>query len=259
LTAVDAVEVMKNLIISPNRTAKILSCVMGILVVMSVLTTFSTGLNLGGTESQVRKGLIRLFNLDGESNIPEWYSSCLLLSCSALLATIAHVYRGKTYAWHWASLSLAFLYLSLDEAAEIHEMSIKPLRQVFHFTGLLYYGWVVPASVLVLIFGISHLRFLGSLPCSTRLTFILAFIVYVGGAIGVESISGVSASATGEETLSYHLLVTLEETMEMLGLIIFIRGLLQYMADHLGGALVVEVENKKGVRKISNSWGFRAE
>src|SRR5262245_60063408 len=235
---------MNNIIISPNRTAKILSCVMGILVVMSVLTTFSAELNLGGTDSQVRKSMIRLFNLEGESNVPEWYSSCLLLSCGALVGIIASVQRGKRYAWHWGILSLAFIYLSMDEAAQIHEMSIKPLRAMFHFSGFLYFGWVVPAALLLLVFGISYLGFLASLPRSTRFTFILAFMVYVGGAIGVESISASFISTTGGQTVPYRLLVTLEETMEMLGLIIFIRGLLQYIAEYLSGALLIEIDSR---------------
>jgi hypothetical protein len=191
----------------------------------------------------VRDSLFRLFNLDGESNVPEWYSSCLLLTCSGLLAAIGSAYRGKKFARHWTILSLAFLYLPIDEAARIHEMSTKQLRQMFHFTGFLYYGWVIPASVLVLIFGLSYLKFLAALPGSTRLTFILAFIIYVVGALGLESIGGFIASSSGDQSVAYRLCYTVEETMEMLGLIIFIRGLLQYIAEHLGGTLVFEVRH----------------
>src|SRR5262245_25198034 len=141
---------MHSVIISPDRVAKILMSVIGILVVMSILTTFSLDLHLAGTESQVRTSIIRLFSLDGEPKIPEWFSSCLLLSCSVLIGIIAAANRQKQYARHWAILSMAFLYLSMDEAAQLHEMSIKPLRAMFHFSGYLYFGWVVPASILVL-------------------------------------------------------------------------------------------------------------
>jgi hypothetical protein len=235
-------EAMHNVVVSPNRVAKVLLSVMGILVVMSLLTTFSLELKFAGTEFQVCKSMVRLFSLDGESNIPQWFSSCLLLSCSVFVGIVAAVHRQKKYARHWAILSLAFLYFSVDEAAQIHEMSIKPLRAMFHFSGYLYFGWVVPASILVLIFGISYLRFLASLPRLTRIAFVVAGIIYVGGAIGVESISASYISTTGDQTVAYRLLMTLEETFEMLGLIILIRGILQYMAWYFEGNLLIEID-----------------
>ena len=75
--------------------------------------------------------LVALFHCGQEGNVTTWFSSMLLLVSAALLALIAAGKRklGQPYTGHWAGLALIFLYLSLDEAARIHELTIDPLRE----------------------------------------------------------------------------------------------------------------------------------
>ena len=54
----------------------------------------------------------------------------------------------------------------------------------FDFDGVLYFGWVIPASVLVSIFVLSYLKFLAHLPAITRFRFVRAGAIFVGGAMG---------------------------------------------------------------------------
>ena len=60
----------------------------------------------------------------------------------------------------------------------------------------------------------------------------IAGAAYIGGCIGFESIGGYYAELHGKQTFIYNSLVTVEESLEMAGVIIFIWGLMEYIADN---------------------------
>ena len=91
------------------------------------------------------------------------------------------------------------------------------------------------AAVLVLIVGLSYLPFVWNLPARTRSLVVLAGGAFLAGALGVEMLSGAQADAFGEENLTYALIITVEEFLEMLGVVIFIKALLGYIESQLGG------------------------
>lgn len=199
---------------------------------------------------ELKESFVRLFCLCLEANIPTWYASAILLFSSALLAVIAVATQqsGGRYVRHWRALALIFLYLSLDEGVVIHEMAIEPMRLILRATGLLddgwagllsgwggllYYTWVIPGAVGTVIFAIAYVRFLMHLPRRTRWLFTMAGALYVGGAIGVESLSAQSAARYGEAEIGYRILTTVEELLEMLGVVVFVYALLEYMRSHL--------------------------
>lgn len=88
-----------------------------------------------GDESQF--GLVRLFILEGENNLPSWYSSVELLLSSAALGSIAlqMLQEENPWAWHWLTLALGFLCLSADEVAGIHEMTAPLIHRLLETTG----------------------------------------------------------------------------------------------------------------------------
>jgi hypothetical protein len=181
---------------------------------------------------EVRESAVRLAWVDGEANIPAWFSAALLLSCAFLLAAIASAHRQHRggYVGRWLVLSFIFGFLSLDETAQLHELSIAPLRDMFDTTGFLYYAWIIPAGICVALFVLGYLSFLAKLPARTRWLFLLAGALFVGGALGVEAVSGSHASLHGEQNLTYHLIITVEELCEMAGLVVFIYALLDYIS-----------------------------
>ena len=182
--------------------------------------------------SHVKETLVRLTWVDGEANIPAWFSSSLLLVAALLLGIIAAAERDmRSRAIHWLVLGLIFLFLSLDETAQLHELSIVPIRDRIGASGFLYYAWILPAGVCVGVFVLAYLRFLLQLPARTRRLLLLAGAVYVGGALGVESLSGWQASLHGEHSVGYHLVVTLEELCEMMGVVLLIYTLLDYLGS----------------------------
>jgi len=222
---------------SSRRIVGILLIVWIILVVASILANLLENFNTGQyLTNEALESYVRLFSLDKEANIPTWYSSLLLFIASITLTIISLLAskRGEPYFRHWAFLALIFLGLSMDETAIIHEMLVKPMKMAFHTTGFLYYGWVIPGALFSMAIAFAYRKFLFALASSTRIQIIIAGAIYVLGALVFESIGGKVAQTTGESGFAYNALTTLEEASEMLGVIVFIFALLQYLAKNFG-------------------------
>ncbi|HPV83053.1 MAG TPA: hypothetical protein PK866_07990 [Nitrospira sp.] len=176
-------------------------------------------------------GFERQFNMVNEANVPTWFSSMILLLSAALLTLTArceweHGGRDRRY---WAGLAGIFSYLSLDESAQIHE-TFK-LGEGLPHTGIFYYSWIIVGCLGVITIGLLYLGFLARLPREIRWLFVLAGGLYVGGALGVEMLESRYQYLYGTWTdLNYSLLVGIEETMEMTGVIVFIYGIAWYLA-----------------------------
>jgi hypothetical protein len=218
--------------VSPGSCAALLGWMAAGVVVLSLGASFLSFVTFGDPLlDHMRASIVRLTWVDGEANIPSWFSTSLLLTAALLLATIAAAegrLEGERAA-RWAILSLIFLFLSIDETVQLHELSIVPLRDKIGATGFLYYAWVLPAGVCVCVFVLAYLRFLAQLPARTRRLLLSAGAVYVGGALGFESLSGWQAALYGEHNPRYHLIITLEELCEMSGIVLFIYTLLEYL------------------------------
>ena len=220
-----------TVVITPRRWAVALAAAVLAVVAASVGASLLSLVTLADPAlMHARDTLIRLTSLDGEANIPAWFSGALLLVSALLLVCIAGAERhsGGRVA-PWALLALVFLFLSLDEIAQLHELSIRPLREHFHTTGLLYYPWIVPAGVCASTLAIGYSGFLTALPGRTRWFFLTAGSIYVLGAVGLEAISGHEAALYGEQSAPYQVISTLEELLEMTGVVVFIYALLDYI------------------------------
>lgn len=165
------------------------------------------------------------FSLSYEQNLPTWYASAALLLVARALADVlgrlspTRTPRALRLGFH--VLALGFVYLSLDEAAELHEHAAS--LYVGH--GALYFGWVVPASILVAGLGLAFVPFLRALPAEPRRAFLIAGGVYVLGAVGMELPLGAYTEQYGDQNLGYGLLDAVEESLELLGIALFLVAL----------------------------------
>jgi hypothetical protein len=172
-------------------------------------------------------GRVEFFLLDGEANLPTFFSTLMFLEAAVLLAVIAANARAVNdrFWMHWTLLCVLFFLMAVDEAAQVHEKVTEPLRNLLGLSGLLTNAWVLPAFVFVLVAMIFFWRFVFSLERRLSILFIAAAALYLSGVMGVEMISGYFKSAHGFSSLSFILSTTLEETLEMLGAALFIYAL----------------------------------
>lgn len=217
--------------LSPAKIAVALS-----LIVCSLLTAHLTTQALrvyGGYDFQL--GLQRQFNLDLENNIPSWYASSALFLCAFLLGVIgvAKQHEQAPRSRQWLGLAAIFLYLSLDEAASLHEMAMPLgralLNQLGVSSGYLHFAWVIFGMIAVSIVGFSYLGFLRALPTATKRMFVIAGMLYVAGALGIEIFGGKVASQGEMDSMFYAVLVAVEEGLEMFGIVLFNYAVLSYI------------------------------
>jgi len=173
------------------------------------------------------------FLFDDEETIPTYFSAINLLFASILLSLIAN-FKSKvndSFTVHWRILSILFLLLSVDEIAGLHEMTIDPMVRVYHLSGYLRFPWVILGIIFMAGFSLYYLKFLKALPKPFMKGFFYSCLIFLIGSIGLETISAkifISLEQSPKD-LIYNLVTTLEESCEMLGIIMFINVLLSYL------------------------------
>ena len=211
--------------------------------VVLTLAILAVALMLASTLGQVVKyetghdriyGLVQLFHHDSENNVPTFFSTVILLISTILLSIITTLKKKErdSYAFHWGMLAIIFLFLSMDEASSIHELLNNPMRKMVEAKGVFYYAWIIPYIALVFLFTLSYFRFWLHMPKQTQFLFAIAGFAFLGGAIGMEIIGGLYVELHGYNNLTYNLISTVEEGLEITGIILFVYALLNYMSTH---------------------------
>jgi hypothetical protein len=211
--------------------------VLGLTGATLVLASTAGQLIKFGTGHDTAWGLIPLFYVDTEDNIPSYFSAVQLLIAALLLGAIAFVkQRARApYRIRWILLALTFLYLSIDEAEGLHELTIEPMRRLLGSwaSGFLYYAWVVPGAAVAVALGLAYLKLLREFPDRLRRLVVLGAMLFTGGSIGMELVGGWWFDHYGK-TLLYSMIVTVEEGAEMAGITVFIYALLAYLGEIAG-------------------------
>jgi hypothetical protein len=191
-------------------------------------------------------GLAQEVYLGGEATIPNWFSTVLILACAVALLTIARATRGERFHTHWTALGVIFVLMSLDESAALHDLSAPFFYGVFTrladalggpFVALANkpgYAWMVPGIVFCVAVAAAYLPFLAALPRRTAAWFVLSGLVYVGGAVGFEAIGGWYSGIHGPRNPTFVAIMTCEETLEMIGMTMFLYTLVVYLESHVG-------------------------
>ena len=200
---------------------------------------------LGGLAGQVSTwllgygtlfGFVPHFDLDQENNVPTWFSTICLFLCALALSVIALLEwrRRMPLSRYWFALSGIFAILSLDEAASFHEMLTGPVRRLLHTGGVFYFAWVIPGGLFAIGFALLLSDFLRRLPSETRRNFLVAGAVYVSGCLGMEMAGANRISVHQRPDFTYSMMVVVEESLEMFGTILFLRGLLRHLEKYVG-------------------------
>ncbi|GHU07426.1 hypothetical protein FACS189431_1970 [Alphaproteobacteria bacterium] len=152
--------------------------------------------------------LAGLFDMDSEISIATWYSTTILLFVpAAILFYIGWKKRAahEKFAWSWFLVSAMFLFLSIDDAAMIHEklgtinrlVGVQDLLNAINPGVFAWSWWVIYlpiAIILAIILGNWYL----SLPRRTKFLIAGAAFLAVAGQVGMEIVSSYTTLATGE-------------------------------------------------------------
>lgn len=222
---------LARLCLNPATVTRLLALVAVLLVLASVAGQLMA--HVAGHRRVL--GLVHLFNVDAERNIPTAFSSLLLWFAAFVAAGIAVLERQRASRWvkHWAVLALGFVVMGFDEAWSFHEQLIIPLRNLLggDDLGLLFFSWVLVGAALVAVLAVFYFRFILSFSPRVRAGLIVAAALYLGGALIMESVGGWYYEGSGGDNLGYSLITTVEEGLEMAGIIVFIWALLTYLAE----------------------------
>ena len=176
-------------------------------------------------------GMISMFSFDDERNVPTLYSGILILLCAVMLWKVSGVKDElqSGLSFYWKALCAVTIFLFLDEMFSIHEIANHKKFKGFwpEGNGFFHFAWVVPYFFLGTAVLLFFIRFLMKLPYVTRIQFITAGIIYAGGALGMELLGGKYKHSYGLN-LNYFLIITIEELLEMLGMVKFFSAILDY-------------------------------
>ncbi|RAK60117.1 hypothetical protein DJ021_10020 [Phenylobacterium hankyongense] len=160
-----------------------------------------------------------LFDLNGEANIPAWWSSAQLMVAGVIVALVVlRNFRTDRRSWAVAALSAMLILFSMDETASFHERLGQFIdghlggKAGTHLWDSGYWPFFIgiPGAIAAGYIVWSSLAFLSSVKGSIG-RFAVGLAVLLGAAVGIELLnnSDVPALRTASEIL--------EEALEMVG------------------------------------------
>jgi hypothetical protein len=200
-----------DVVVSPRRV------VVGIIVVVGLLNIANAiAIAAGADTEHARYWLMAL-----EWNPSSWFSSALL----AVTAGAAFVVGRDGDGRRWNTVAALLLVMSIDEIATLHErMAALPV-----IPGVGSRGWAGAGLVLVALVAVRLVPWALTLDRALRRALIVGGAVFVAGAVGFEVLSGNRAEAVGEDGL-FWVLATIEEDLEVLGVVLVLRALLSRLS-----------------------------
>lgn len=174
--------------------------------------------------------LVRFFDLNQEANLPSWYSGCLWL-IGAFVSWRAAMFTRADRAFrrehvYWMTLAAGCVLLSLDEVGSIHEAIGDIIGQ---YSGRdeassPVYFWIWAGLAVVGVCAAAYAHFLFILPRAIGIGLIASGAIFLIGAMGFETLGSLVQSGTIRDFpagLGWTYVIALEETTEMIGVILF--------------------------------------
>lgn len=182
---------------------------------------------------------VRLVDMDYEGNLPTLFSTFLFFLAAFLLYMLAQ--RAKSefeqeqlnqsgYAG-WIGLSFVFCFLGFDEGAKVHEYVGDFIERFIDAEGVLYFPWVLPYLAALTVLVLVYLPFYFRLAIIVRWKFFFSAALFITGAVFFDMLGGLEADRNGTTSMLYSGLYTIEEVLEMLGLILFCNTLMELLVE----------------------------
>ncbi len=185
------------------------------------------------------KFLTRMIDLNGEANLPAWYSSVQLFLVAILWSVFVYekFRREEKHSRKLLLVPIVFFMLSLDEIAQIHEFigskgdllfpSVRRLGAPFSKTGIWMYLVLPPFLILVFLSAMNARRYL-DMPRNISIVFATGLFIFIGSATGTEILSNFVIEGGRAASLQ----IALEELGEMLGITIMLWATYDLLISH---------------------------
>ncbi len=165
------------------------------------------------------------FDLNAEANIPTWYSTILLFLvflCSLVIFLFHNKVNDKSDKWSqfWIYFASVFAFLSLDEAARLHEL-------LSECTSVKWVYMYAPFSMLFFLFCVIYFVVVRNDEKYLQFWVIGGLFLYAFGGIFLEYISYSFNLSSVLQLIEF----VLEEGLEMVGTIMILMGCLQELND----------------------------
>ncbi len=168
------------------------------------------------------------FNLDNEGNVPTWFSSTLLYSVSVCSVLIyfsnnrSENPNGKTLEeYFWFLFSSVYCFLSLDEAASVHEI----IDQALHVKWVYVYA---PFAAIFFMICSYYIMIIRNNESTLRNWILGGLIIFAFGSMGAELIAHITS---GMPSFLRILEAMFEEGLEMIGTIMVLIGCLKELSS----------------------------
>lgn len=214
-----------------------------VLLHILLLYLYFSGRDAGGDE-RVRWWMVSTFDLDSEESFGTYFSVVTLLFIGRLLWHHAKQVKaaGEIWAVWWFILAVLFHILSIEEVVDGHETFKTYYMRWVAEDGASEDAWRRPILFGALFLGAAFVPFLWQVRHRFALLAYAGGLIYLCGALGVDYWTPRDSWENYNLEYGYHLWAGLEEGLEMLGPVVFLHGLLAWLAKSPTGTVVQRTE-----------------
>lgn len=215
---------------------RLLWVLIGALVTLTVLHLLLQHLNLNifyQHNGQVYE-LSNRFDFDDESSVPTWFSHLLFLGIGVSALSAAWLHKSGALRRLWLLVGVAGLAAAIDEIATLHEFVLQSLHIMYYQDAsptATQNAWAIVAPFVLAAFGWVAWRMWRLLPRRTFILLVISGVIFLFGAMGIDLLTSISARETFWHQGLY---VAAEESMELLGCILALSTIVDYIERRSG-------------------------
>ncbi len=205
-------------------------------VVLLGLHLFLQWLNLGVYHQQHGQfyELSNRFDFDDEASVPTWFAQFIYLLIAVGASLAAYLQPDRRTRLIWSVIATVSLFFSIDEIAGLHEFVLQTLHVIVYGDAKpsgLDNAWLLVAPVIIAVTGLFIYTMARTIPRRTIKFFSVAVVIFLIGAAGIDI---VTSEVERETFLNQTFLSGIEESMELISLVIVIYALADYLERQHG-------------------------
>lgn len=203
-----------------------LRVLISIILVLLLANIFGIILWLHLPDSLMTERIITIFDFNQIFNVHTIFTSSLFLMATILLFKIGRVEAEISTPWY--GLAFFFLFLTGSKAFQIQEFFIWFLRNGNHDDMISKIVLAIISILVLILLLTTYIPFITKLHSPTLRLMAFSMAIFIIGGFGLDYLGGLYRELHGYD-LTYKIYYTVEETLEMVGISLFIYSLKRYL------------------------------